>query len=139
METDWEALVTAAKAVLQPRRISDFIEVGGVAAAILTLRGNIYTGICIDSACSLGMCAERNAAAHMLTCGESAIAKIVCINWNGDFLPPCGACREFLKELAPENGELLFLLSGNRIVTLRELLPVWWGIPGEKESRHSDG
>lgn len=127
METDWEALVTAAKAVLHPRRISEFIEVGGVAAAILTLCGNIYTGICIDSACSLGMCAERNAAAHMLTCGESAIVKLVCINWNGDFLPPCGACREFLMELAPENGELLFLLSGNRTVTLRELLPEWWG------------
>lgn len=85
------------------RRVSEFIEAGGVAAAIQTLRGNIYTGICIDSACSLGMCAERNAAAHMLTCGESAIAKIVCINWNRDFLPPCGAYREFLKELAPEN------------------------------------
>lgn len=89
------------------RRVSEFIEAGGVAAAIQTLRGNIYTGICIDSACSLGMCAERNAAAHMLTCGESAIAKIVCINWNRDFLPPCGAYREFLKELAPENGKLL--------------------------------
>ena len=51
----------------------------------------------------------------------------------------CGAYREFLKELAPENGKLLFLLSENRIVTLRELLPEWWGISGEKESRHSDG
>lgn len=139
MDTDWEALITAAKAELHPRRVSEFIEAGGVAAAIQTLRGNIYTGICIDSACSLGMCAERNAAAHMLTCGESAIAKIVCINWNRDFLPPCGAYREFLKELAPENGKLLFLLSENRIVTLRELLLEWWGISGEKESRHSDG
>ena len=38
-----------------------------------------------------------------------------------------------------KNGKLLFLLSENRIVTLRELLPEWWGISGEKESRHSDG
>lgn len=139
MEPVWKELYKAAKAVQNDRQVSDYIEAGGVAAAIQTLRGNIYTGICIDSACSLGMCAERNAAAHMLTCGESAIAKIVCINWNRDFLPPCGAYREFLKELAPENGKLLFLLSENRIVTLRELLPEWWGISGEKESRHSDG
>lgn len=127
MDFAWKMLLKAAEAVLCPRRISDFIEVGGVAAAIQTVRGNIYTGICIDSACSLGMCAERNAAAHMLTCGEFSIAKIVCVNRNGDFLPPCGACREFLLQLAPENRELLFLLAGERTVTLRELQPEWWG------------
>lgn len=43
MDTDWEALITAAKAVLHPRRVSEFIEAGGVAAAIQTLRGNIYS------------------------------------------------------------------------------------------------
>ena len=139
MEPVWKELYKAAKAVQNDRQVSDYVAAGGVAAAIQTLRGNIYTGICIDSACSLGMCAARPAAAHMLTCGESAIAKIGCIIWNRDFLPPCGAYREFLKELAPENGKLLFLLSENRIVTLRELLPEWWGISGEKESRHSDG
>ena len=55
--------------------VSGYIEAGQVAAALMTKSGNIYTGICIDTACSLGMCAERNAIAHMLTCGESEIRK----------------------------------------------------------------
>ena len=124
--SDWERLTAAAEAVLKPRRISKWIEVGGVAAAILTDRDNIHTGVCIDSACSLGMCAERSAAARMLTCGENRIVKIVCLNRNG-FLPPCGACREFLMELDPGNSGMKILLPGNRIAELQELLPEWWG------------
>ena len=108
----WDELAAAARAVLRPRRISEFVEVGGVAAAILTERGNVYVGICIDSACSLGMCAERNAAARMLTEGESVLSRLVCLDWDGRFLPPCGTCREFLMELDPKNAELEFMLSG---------------------------
>lgn len=36
----------------------------------------IYTGVCIDTACTLGMCAERNAIANMITNGESKIVKL---------------------------------------------------------------
>ena len=46
------------------------MEVGGVAAAIESVSGKIYTGICVDAACTRGICAERNAIFHMLTCGE---------------------------------------------------------------------
>lgn len=55
----------------------------GVAAAILTDKGNIYTGVCIDTSCTLGMCAERNAIANMITNGESKIVKLVCIMGDG--------------------------------------------------------
>ncbi|MDY3368015.1 MAG: cytidine deaminase [Zhenhengia yiwuensis] len=54
-----------------------FIDAGGVAAALLTKGGNIYTGVCIDISCTLGMCAERNAIANMITNGESQIEKVV--------------------------------------------------------------
>ncbi|MEB3363090.1 cytidine deaminase [Lactobacillus sp. R2/2] len=37
------------------------MEAGGVAAAVMTESGNIYTGVCVDTACGLGVCAERNA------------------------------------------------------------------------------
>ena len=50
--------------MLKPKMVSGYIEAGQVAAALMTKSGNIYTGICIDTACSLGMCAERNAIAH---------------------------------------------------------------------------
>ena len=75
----WDELYERAKEKLNPRTISPFIEAGGVAAAILTDQGNIYTGVCIDTASTLGMCAERNAIANMITNGESRIVKLVCV------------------------------------------------------------
>ena len=69
----WTKLYNEALSVLNPRTVSPFIEAGGVGAAILTDKGNIYKGVCIDTASTLGMCAERNAIANMLTNGESKI------------------------------------------------------------------
>ena len=67
---DWDKLYGAALEVQNERSVSSFIEAGSVAAALLTGRGHIYRGVCIDTACSLGMCAERNAIANMITNGE---------------------------------------------------------------------
>ena len=75
----WNELYNAAVKVQNGRMISPFIEAGGVAAAILTKKGNIYVGVCIDTACTLGMCAERNAIANMITNGESQIDKVVAV------------------------------------------------------------
>ena len=63
----WEKLYNAALKVQNGRQISPFIDAGGVAAAILTDKGNVYVGVCIDTASTLGMCAERNAIANMIT------------------------------------------------------------------------
>ena len=79
MENVWNELYAAAKKVQNGRVVSPFVEAGGVSAAILTKAGNIYVGVCIDTACSLGMCAERNAVANMLTNGESKIDKLVAL------------------------------------------------------------
>jgi hypothetical protein len=46
-------------------------ESGGVAAAILTASGAVYTGICIDARCGMGFCAEHSAVAEMLKARES--------------------------------------------------------------------
>ncbi len=61
MDAIWNILYDEAKKVLNPRKISEWMEAGGVAAAIETTAGNIYTGVCVDGACTLGICAERNA------------------------------------------------------------------------------
>ena len=79
----WEKLLRAAKAIHGERKISPFIETGSVSAALMTDKGNIYTGICIDTACGLGMCAERSAIAAMLSAGEAEITKILCIMPDG--------------------------------------------------------
>ena len=90
----WEALYDAAKSVQNGREISPFVEAGGVAAAVLTKKGNLYLGVCIDTASGLGMCAERSALAAMITAGESEISKVVAVMPDGKVGPPCGACRE---------------------------------------------
>lgn len=67
----WDKLYSEAKKMQNGRSISPFIEAGGVAAAILTKSGNIYLGVCIDTASTLGMCAERSAIANMITNGDT--------------------------------------------------------------------
>ena len=107
----WKELYAAAKSVQQFRTVSPFIEAGGVAAAVLTQTGNVYVGVCIDTACSLGMCAERNAIANMLTHGESRIARVVAVMPDGRVGPPCGACRELMMQLDAGSGEIEILLD----------------------------
>lgn len=67
---EWKELYDAAKAVQNDRDISKLISAGGVAAAVESASGKIYTGVCVDTACTLGICAERNAIFNMITNGE---------------------------------------------------------------------
>lgn len=125
----WEKLYLSAKEVLNDRTVSPFIDAGGVAAAILTKRGNIYVGVCIDTACTLGMCAERNAIANMITNGESKIDKLVAVETDGKVGAPCGACRELMMQLDKDSGDIEILMDyeNKRTVTLKQLIPEWWG------------
>lgn len=125
----WNELYKAAVKVQNGRAISPFIDAGGVAAAILTKQGNIYVGVCIDTASSLGMCAERNAIANMITNGESQIDKVVAVMPNGKVGSPCGACREYMMQLDKDGGDIEILLDidTQKTVKLKDLLPDWWG------------
>lgn len=125
----WEKMYNAAKSVQNDRTISPFVDAGGVAAAILTRAGNIYVGVCIDTCSSLGMCAERNAMANMITNGEYEIDKVVAIVPDGRVGSPCGACREFMMQLSKDSGEIEILTDyeNRTTVRLKELVPDWWG------------
>ncbi|MBQ3229441.1 MAG: cytidine deaminase [Clostridia bacterium] len=125
----WQELYNAALKVQNGRVISPFVEAGGVAAAILTKSGNVYVGVCFDTASSLGMCAERNAIASMITNGESRIDKLVAIMPDGKVGSPCGACRELMMQLDKNSGEIEILVDREteKTVRLKELVPDWWG------------
>ena len=129
MEAIWKQMYEAAKRVQKGRRISEYVEAGGVAAAILSAAGKIYTGVCVDTSSTLGICAERNAIFNMLTNGEQEIAKVLALMGSGRTGAPCGACRELMVQLMPEgykNIEIMLDYDAERIVTLGELTPEWW-------------
>ena len=129
VEQIWKDMYAAAKQVLHPREVSKLVEAGGVAAAVEAASGKIYVGVCVDTACTLGVCAERNAIFNMLTNGETGLKRVIAINSKGEAIPPCGACRELMTQLMPEEYkgiEIMMNYAQNRIVTLGELTPEWW-------------
>ena len=129
MDEIWQAMYQAALAVQNDRRISSYVEAGGVAAAILSSSGSIYTGVCIDTCSTLGICAERNAIFHMITCGESEISRVLAVMPDGKTGAPCGACRELMVQLMPQTYkgiEIMLDYVAKRVATLGELTPEWW-------------
>ncbi len=129
MQKVWENLYNAALEVLNPQEISEWTEAGGVAAAIESDTGKIYVGVCVDAACTLGICAERNAIFNMITRGEHRIRRVIAVNRDKKAMPPCGACRELMTQLMPDDyGKIEIMLDceKERVVTLGELTPEWW-------------
>lgn len=129
MDKIWTELYNAAMKVLAPRQVSRMVDAGGVAAAVESVSGKIYVGVCIDTACTLGVCAERNALFNMITNGEDAIRRVIAVGQNGKALAPCGACREFMTQLMPDSYrsiEIMLDYETGKIVTLGSLTPEWW-------------
>lgn len=119
-------LIRRAATVINPRQLSAVVEVGGVGSALITADGNVYVGVCIETACGMGFCAEHNAIGAMVTNGESKIATIVAVHNDGRILSPCGRCREFIYQMDPYNSETRIILPANRTARLKDLLPEHW-------------
>ncbi|WP_028516512.1 cytidine deaminase family protein [Ruminococcus flavefaciens] len=129
MEKIWEEMYAAAKTVLAPRRISEYVTAGEVSAAVLSKSGKIYTGVCIDTCSTLGICAERNAIFNMITNGENEIDKVLCISPREGKGAPCGACRELMVQLMPESYkdiEIMLDYRNGKVIKLGEITPNWW-------------
>ena len=117
-------LIERAKSVLEPRELSLGNSAGDVACALLSSRGNLYLGVCIDISSGIGFCAEHSAIAAMITAGETSISKIVAIWGDNTVLPPCGRCRELMYEIDTTNLECTDVVLGeDRSVKLKDLLP----------------
>jgi cytidine deaminase len=131
MSMGFDELYKKAISVINPRMLSESAEAGGVGAAILAESGNVYTGVCIDTACSMGFCAEHAAAAAMITAGESRVLKMIAVGSDGHIMPPCGRCREFISQIHGENLNAEVMVGDGIIVTIQELLPYDW-----RQQRH---
>ncbi len=120
-----DVLIEKAASVIKPKQVGDH-RIGDVGCALITDNNNIYLGVCIDTGSSLGFCAEHSAIAAMITAGEYRIRKIVAV-WKDDhhtyILSPCGRCREFIRQIHPDNLETEVILDTNKVLKLAELLP----------------
>jgi len=118
-------LIAAARAVVGEMKLRKDFSAGGVGAAIRTVQGNIYTGICIDLGSGLGFCAEVASIAQMLTHRETQIDTVVAVTSDG-IISPCGRCRETMVQIDARNLDCRVLLGEDREMLLRDLLPNHW-------------
>ncbi len=123
LKDNLKILYNTAKSVTNPKKISEQMCSGGVGAAVITKKGSIYTGVCIDTDCSLGMCAERNAISTMITNGEFEIEMVAAVEKRGNVLPPCGACREFMMQLKNSSDIKVLVDNKGTVVKLKDLVP----------------
>jgi cytidine deaminase len=122
-------LIATATALVGEFRTSQDCVAGGVASALLTRSGKVYTGICVDTACSLGFCAEHAAIAEMLKARESEIERIVAVNAAGAVVPPCGRYRELIRQVSAKNADTHVIVAIGKTVLLADLLPLPWSEP----------
>ena len=99
-----------------------------VGAAVQGEHG-VYLGATVENASpGLGLCAERAALAAAVAAGERRIVAIglACIdaapNAGEQARVPCGACRQWLMELAPDAE--IAMLGMARAIPVRDLLPL---------------
>ena len=127
MDNEFFVLKEVSRKLAGDKVVSKYVRCGHVACALLTDKGNIYTGISINAKCGIGFCAEHAAIAEMLKKGESKIVKLVSSGTN-NVVVPCGRCLEFIRQINEENIDTQILINDNKVMKLKELLPVRWDI-----------
>ena len=106
-----------------------------VGAALLCADGSVCTGCNVENASyPAGLCAERAAVAKAVSGGKREFAAIAIVGGRDgkvtDFCPPCGICRQVLREFAdPKRFYVILAASADRyrLFTLEELLPESFG------------
>ncbi len=125
---NFKLLFKEAYKVSKRRKLSRLATCGGVGSALITREGNIYTGTCIDAACSIGFCAEHSAISEMLKNGESEIRQIIAVTNGKKILPPCGRCRELILQVNHRNRNTSVFLSKTKRKRIDTLLPDPWSV-----------
>jgi cytidine deaminase len=124
-------LIKKAAAVIRSKKVNSGLS-ADVGCALISGKGKLHLGVCVANGSNI-ICAERVAIGAMITSGEYKIKKIVA-TWKDEkgavfVIPPCGNCRQFMREVDESNLENTeVVLDKNKSVKLKELLPYfdWW-------------
>jgi|TARA_B100002003_G_scaffold208031_1_gene202520 cytidine deaminase len=124
-------LIEKAKEIIVKSRPVNLIDTGDVGSALITSKGNIFQGVSLGFYSGIGSCGEYQAIGNMISNGEKVIKKIVAV-WfdlkskDYDVMPPCGKCREMIKQSSKKNYNTEVIISKTKKVKLKELLPYSW-------------
>lgn len=115
-------LIEKAQALVDEKNIKGGItkEVG---CTLITENGKIFVGVSLNLACGIGFCAEHTAISQMITKTDETHIKTIVAAHIGGVLLPCGRCRELINLLDEKNKDTEVILSNNKKIKLRELLP----------------
>ncbi len=106
-----------------------------VGAALLTKSQKVYKGCNIENAAySPSNCAERTAFYKAVSEGEREFSAIAIVGGKDgvlkDFCPPCGVCRQVIREFVEPKNFLVILARSEEdylVFFLEELLPLSFG------------
>jgi cytidine deaminase len=106
MEINWESLHTSAKEIMQKAYVpySNF----KVGVAALVDDGRVVVGCNSENASyGVGLCAECGLISSLTATGGGRLLAAVCVDGAGNYLSPCGRCRQLLFEHG--GNEMLFM------------------------------
>ena len=100
-----------------------------VGAALRGSAGEIFSGCNVENASyGLTLCAERTTVCTAVAAGVQTFTQMVIVADSETPCPPCGACRQFLFEFAPNLELWVANLSGEtKFHRLCDLLPEAFG------------
>ena len=100
-----------------------------VGAALRGSAGEIFSGCNVENASyGLTFCAERTTVCTAVAAGIRTFTQMVIVADSETPCPPCGACRQFLFEFAPNLELWVANLSGEtKFYRLSDLLPEAFG------------
>jgi len=124
-EEDKNLIEQAKKIILKSKSVK-LVDTADIGSALLSSKGNIYSGVNLGFYCGIGSCGEYQAIGSMISNGEKDIKTIVAVSSNGRIVPPCGKCREMISQLSKKNKDTFVIVSSNKKVKLKELLPYSW-------------
>ncbi|CAB4909685.1 unannotated protein [freshwater metagenome] len=120
---DWQLLHSAAIAASKKAYApySNF----PVGVAGLVSDGRIVSGCNVENASyGLGLCAECSMTSELVMSGGGRLVAVLCVDAQGDYLAPCGRCRQLLFE---HGGNELLLMTADGPMKMSSMLPWAFG------------